>query len=384
MFLIPFATAYARKILPKGCSLPRLEYPLVRDYAPVTEIHPNEAAVAFRIDYPVNPSCSASWRSRSSLELLFYDNAIWWPFGGSLYSLSPDRYEGERASCLMPANEWREGLGSNRDLLKLVPNGAQIVQTETASRIPYPDEAGETVARIQRSFSRGYLICGGFVYVRGGAPVYAQWKDRNRRTVMVTSSGCGRNVVGKQDCYSPPAYFNSYKTQQAFYEGRFWLPDAEEEVRRRLTKSQTGYPRIEVCLPDLLHDNLEKEIQLDALFRETARLSEIFISYILMARDKKSGGMPRSAPGSKEFANMIAQTFRDAAEPRMDPQGTTALRMAALRSLLDSELRLPRHRVRGCAVLPCFRAYRDFERRHPREVLADEDEKALGDVAFLP
>jgi hypothetical protein len=169
-------------------------------------------------------------------------------------------------------NDWRAELGCNRDLLKLVPSGVRTVETKTESRVPFPDGAGETVARVQRSLSRNYLICGGFVYVRGGVPIYAQWKDGNRRTVLVTSSGCGRNVTGKHDYYSPPAYFESYKSQQACYEGRFWLPGAEDEVRRRLTKSQFGCPHIEVCIPDLLDENLQLEIQVDALFRETARL----------------------------------------------------------------------------------------------------------------
>jgi hypothetical protein len=384
-FILPFATAYPRKVLPKGCRSPRLEYPLVKDYAAVTEIQPDEAAVAFRLHYAVAQPFGASRSHRSTLELLFHNNDIWWPNGGTLYAPTLDIYRGQRLSYRADANEWRTGIGRNPDMLKAVPKGKTVARTETESRVEFPDGAGETVARVQRSLTRNYLICGGFVYVRGGPPIYAQWKGGNRRTLLVTSSGCDRNVTDKHDFYSPPAYFETFNCQQACFEGRFWLPGSEDEVTRRLTKSQFAYPSIEVCIPDLIYEELRLEIQVDALFRETARLLRPFLFYALRAREKKRGAMPSSAPGSaKEFTNMIQQKFKQAVEPRTDPQATTALRTEAMRSLLDCELQLPRRRVRGSAVLPCLRAFQDLERRHPRDILADEDVKALADIVLLP
>jgi hypothetical protein len=90
MSILPFATAYPRNVLPKGCRSPRLEYPLVKDYAAVTQIQPDEAEVAFRVRYPVVPLYGAGPSRGSVLELLLYDNAIWWPFGGSLYAVTLD------------------------------------------------------------------------------------------------------------------------------------------------------------------------------------------------------------------------------------------------------------------------------------------------------
>ena len=375
--LLPFETAYPQMCVPKGCHVPREEYPLVSGHALVSEIQPDEAQVAFRLHYPVAAALGASRSRRSTVALLLHNGDIWWPRGGGLYAPILDDYEGQRTFRRENAAEWCVGIGRNRDLLMVVPKGKTISRTEIESRVAFPNGASEATARVQRALSRNYLVRRGLLYVRGGFPIYVQWKEGSRRTILVTSSGCDRSVTARQDLYSPPASFDRHETQQAFYEGRFWMPDAEDEARRRLTKSQSGCPSVEICIPDLVPQDSRRDVQVDALFREVKRL----LSYISYYAWRSIRNDSTSHSGLKAFADAVNRNFKDAVHPKADPYATTKARTEALRSLLGSELRLPK---RASTSAACLLAFRDLEHRCPREVIAEEDMKALEDIGCLP
>jgi hypothetical protein len=355
----------------------------VNGHALVTEIQPDAARTAFRIHYPVAAALGASRSRRSTLELLFHNNAIWWPYGGSLYATTLDDYEGQRTFRHAKANEWCVGIGRDRDLLRMVPRGTTIARTETESRVSFPDGAGETVARVQRTLEHNYLVCRNLVYARGGVPIHAQWKEGNRRTIVVTSSGCDRAVTGRHDLYSPPASFERWKNQQALYEGRFWMPGAQDEARRRLTKSQSGCPGVEVCIPDAVSGDSRRDIQVDALFREVRRLLSYILHYaVVTIRKEKLPLMPYS--NAQEFANATLRTFEAAVAPKADAYATTTSRTEALRSLLSCGPALPKRHGHMSASTACLLAFRDLERQYPRELIADEDMKALEDIGSFP
>ena len=249
--LIPFETAYPRTCLPKRCRVARVEYPLVKGHAVVTEIQPDEAQTAFRIRYPVAAALGASRSRRSTLDLLFHDHAIWWPYGGSLYTPVLDDYEGQRT--FRHARETNGVSGSTR---------SRSAQDRSAGHNDRED--GDGFVRLFSGWrrrdgcARTKDACAQLSHLPESRlrprrlSDYAQWKEGSRRTIVVTSSGCDRAVTGRHDLYSPPASYERRNSRQALYEGRFWMPDAQEEARRRLTKSQAGYPSIEVCIPDLV------------------------------------------------------------------------------------------------------------------------------------
>jgi hypothetical protein len=376
--LLPFETAYPQMCVPKGCQVAREEYPLVSGNALVIEIQPDEAQVAFLLHYPVAAALGASRSRRSTLELLLHNGEIFWPHGGSLYAPILDDYEGQRTFRYEDAAEWCVGIGRNRDLLKVVPKGKKISRTEIESRVAFPNGASEAIARVQRALSRNYIVCRGRLYVRGGFPIYVQWKKGSRRTMVVTSSGCDRSVDGREDLYMQPASFECYESQQALYEGRFWIPDEEEEARSRLTKSQTACPSIEVCIPELVEDS-RRDVQVDALFREVNRL----LSYILYYARIAIRGENSLYSNSWKFHDEIRRNFEDAFRPKADSYATTKARSEALRSLLSCGPVFPK-RGRTPASIACLAAFRDLERRHPPERISAEDLSALEDVGLSP
>ena len=92
--------------------------------------------------------------------------------------------------------------------------------------------------------------------------------------------------------------------------------------------------------------------------------------------------MPHS--NAKEFANAVLRNFEEAVDPKTDAYATTTSRTAALRSLLSCGPALPKRHGHRSASTACLLAYRDLERRYPREVIADEDLTALEDIASFP
>jgi hypothetical protein len=158
-------------------------------------------------------------------------------------------------------------------------------------------------------------------------------------------------------------------------------PDAQEEAKRRLTKSQSGCPSVEVCIPDLVPEDLRRDVQTDALFREVNRLLPHLLNQARVAI-RLEGPMSRSTAAS--FANAIRLNFEEAVEPKTDPFATTTSRAEALRSLLSSGPVFPKPYGRTSAITPCLAAFRDLERRHPRERIEDEDLRALEDNGLFP
>jgi hypothetical protein len=388
-FILSFKTAYPRPFVPRGFRLTKIEYPLAVGHAAVLQIKPDDAQVAFRIHYPARETFrfGAPFRADkakgSIIELLVHENDIWWPYGGSLYSPWPDEYEGQRQSYRLTATEWREQVAQDRDLLRLVPRRTATVSSETESRFVLPDSRDEIFARVQSAFAKHYLVCGNYVYVRGGIPLYAQWKDRNYRTIVVTSSGCDRTIGPKQDLYVPPADYASPVTRQAFYEGRFWAPDAGEEIRRRLTKSQSEFAEIEVCIPRVVPGDLVRDVRVDALFREVnLQLSRVIFHTVMRQDVVDPLGARRWTPATRKFASTLQRTFREAVEPKTDSYATTVSRIEALRSILDCTLGLPKRSDDPPTVRACVRAFEEIDRLCPREQLAEEDAWALASLGL--
>ncbi|MBB4425414.1 hypothetical protein GGD66_003971 [Bradyrhizobium sp. CIR48] len=376
--IISFETAYRRIFIPKGARRAHVEHPLLKEHAAVTSISRDEAEIAFRVRYsgsthdlPVVAGRKASGGEAATVELLHYRNTIWWPMVGSLDELSANSYRIPRDSSVVRVDEWLKSIERSRDLLKMFPWGLETVERESESRRVVSCNRDEVLFRVRSALDSNYLICGDVVYIRGGVPIYVQWKEGNRRSIVVTSSGCDRRVVGRSDMYSAPAYFDWEESQTALYEGRFWTPGEEGKMNVHLTKSQRTFALIETCIPKLIPETLARDVQVDALFREVRRV----ISPTLRRGLK--------TPADRTFGAAFEQSIAEAALPKTDSYATTEARMEALRSLLSSEWKMLKRYPLGAAIRRCVRSFQEFEQRFPPETLSEEDAKALSDLSLL-
>jgi hypothetical protein len=370
-FHVPFETAYRRSYLPKGCTVLRDEYLRVKGVATVRQITREDAALAFRI---VSPSKGTRYAMLSpeerTVDILSFDGKIWWPHCEASF-----RDHGNCVGAVQPkklADEWREDIREQSDLLKVVPEREMIADTEAFSRTETPDERGETIARVQRILFENFIVCDGCVYAAGGIPVHALWPYPRRSQVEVVSAGIDRSVPGFAPLYGHPGLVARPETQHAFSEGRFWLPGRPNTAE--LKRSQRQFPDIQVFAPELIPPNLANRVQIDGLYRRTMRDLNWLIFYT-MVPDSGYGIFNQHREAKVLFKFRVRQAFQDAAKPSPNDDVTDAMRLEALRTLFVGERPVPKKHLLMIEAME--KSFRDLNRRNPPEELAPADVAAL-------
>ncbi|MEA2817489.1 MAG: hypothetical protein QOI93_5218 [Rhodospirillaceae bacterium] len=371
---VPFETAYRRPYLPRSCKVPRDEYLRVTGVATVRQITREDAALAFRI---VSPSKGPRYAMLSpeerTVDILSFAGKIWWPHGEAKF--------GDQGNWLTAvhhktsADEWRNDIRTKSDLLKVVPEGDMIVDTESFSRTELPDERGQTIAMVQRILFENFAVCDGSVYAAGGVPVHALWRHARFSQVEVVSSGVDRNVENFGPLYGHPGFIACLETQLAFSEGRFWPPGRLNPAALR--RSQRLFPEIQVVAPELIPPNLADRIQIDALYRRTMRDLNWLIFYTCLP-GSGYGLHDQNREVKRLFKSRVRHAFQDAAEPSPDHDVTDATRLEALRSLFVGKRVVPKKHLRMIEAID--KSFRDLNRRNPPEELAPADVAALNSL----
>lgn len=380
-FILPFKTAYSHTFVPKGCQLKKVEYPILTDHAYVQHIKRDEAQIAFRIHYAANTKTRR--QGPSTLLVLWHEGHLWWPHGSDVDLYRPSSV-GQRSEFQTTAEQWKDELGKQRDLLKVVPSGNPIVDAESFSRFPSSNDSGEIEARLRKALAKNYLVCDDRVFRRGGPPVYVWWREPDRSKMLaVVSSGSDRDVAEVRDLYTPPAFHENDKTQLAFRMGKVWSPADEQSMTRHMKLSGSYAPRIEIVMPELLSPSLALDVQVDAIFRETGWLLKRIVRHAFeVERSRNPAWSWLSLVEEYDLVEEINATYKGAIEPKPSLNETTLSRRAALRFILDP-LQFSVPYGPSAQLKSFFRVFQDLELRYPHHELTDEDLDALSERGFF-
>lgn len=274
----PLRFPYPMTFVPKRARNERTEYFWGRDSAAVRRIEPGEALEAFRISYPemdlfsyYSPRKAQNndqyyVRKAATLDLLYYENEIWWPHCGR-FEFPARHVSGDE---LLKAIE--EG-DCSEDLLPHGVDSRDVRKEPPETRSVSDDGHDAFCALAQRKVYETFLICGDRAYIRGGVPVY--FRNNNGKTIWqidVASIGAGRAadqaVIGSR---GPPGISFDRHSIYALCNGNFWLANEHHVAQRAAHRKLKCIPHIEVLLPELVRD-ARREIQLDALFRSTRQM----------------------------------------------------------------------------------------------------------------
>ncbi len=365
MRLEPTPLGYTYQIIyvPKGARNPRTILRGGTDTAVVRHIEPAEAAPAFRIERPeldIGPftfyrtprgNHRGLIKNAFTLELLFYENVIWWPYLSKFGSRLKDR---TAAACLEDIRTdflFEPGFidDDSPDFMGEPPAMRTLVETDHDQKL----------AIAQRGAYENFLFCGDRAYVRGGLPVFFR-NDHGSKSVWeieVGSAGPDR----RGDPWNPPGSFLECGAERALGSGAFWLPNEFAAARSAGHRRQTEFPRIEVLMPDLIVD-ARQQIRLDSLFREVIRKfrypSCVYRGYF--------------AEFEKEFEKLC--------DPVLDERKLSQRRLDLLRTFagtLDDRHYAEMGRIRRDIISFC-----EQEQRSPTWPvdLAREDEEAIGSL----
>ena len=353
-FHVPFRTAYRRPFIPKGGRVQRDEYPYVHGIAVVPQIARGDASVAFRIVYPAN-GLTMVIRPERDVQILSFGGKLWWPYGEAVFA-DPET----KVLRFMSADEWRDKIGSGRDLLGILPKVASTVETETFSRIDLADERGQATARVQRVIYENFIVCDGAIYAAGGVPVHVRWLCNPFSEVVVASAGHDRRVANFDPLCADPGHFARRETQLGFSEGDFWQPG--RLVAADLPRLQRRYPEIQVIDDRMIPSDLVDRVQTDALFRRIRSSLEWFLRHSSApgAEDQKHA---ERADGKWRFEQLVRKTFGDAVAPGPD-YSTTFGRLEALRTLFEGRRRVPKRYLPTVEAME--KSFRRLNRRNPR------------------
>jgi hypothetical protein len=316
---------YPLTFVPKRARIERTEYFWGSDSAAVRCIEPGEALEAFRISYPETdlspffprqqPDNDQGFvRKDATLDLLYYENEIWWPHTQDL------EFPAQHAS----GDELLKDIETGDCLPDLLPHGVRsrdVKKQRPEMRSKSYDGFDPFCALAQRKVCENFLICGGWAYIRGGVPVY--FKNTNHRKTVweidVASVGPGRAAdqapLGSRG--APGISFN-WNSIYALCNGSFWLANEQDVAQRAAHPMQKCIPHIEMLLPELVRD-LRQEIQLDALFRRTRQM---FV-------EPWSNRWNSSA--ASEFKGLLQQISTET----LDDLTTTQRRLDVLRQFFD-------------------------------------------------
>ncbi|MBP0111719.1 hypothetical protein [Bradyrhizobium vignae] len=341
-------------------------YPRTKGVGIVHHVTRKDAPVAFRIVYPSSVARFAiPAASDQVIELLSFAGKIWWPYGEPNFR-DLGNFLVVRQHLVTP-DEWRDDIYATRDLLKVVPEGDKIVNTESFSRFDLPNKCDEVTAQVQRILAENFMVCDDVVYAAGGVPVHAVWRHPRFSQVGVVSSGIDRRVTGLEPLNPYPGFFARAETQEAFSERRFWQPGVPAPIK--LPRSQQVFAQIEVVGPTPIPDTLSNQVQIDALFRIMMRSLDWFIFHKTLPDSP-----PRFSEQREEkrlFRARVRQAFRDAVLASPDDFVTDTKRMEALRTLFVGARKVSRKHSRLVEALE--KSFRALNRRNPREELAPED-----------
>jgi len=261
----PLGFPYPMTCVPKRARNERTEYFSGSDSAAVRRIEPSEALIAFRILYPEMDLFRL--REAATLDLLFYENEIWWPHCDDC-EFPAEQVSGDQLLKAIEAGDCsREFLPYRFRLLDLKKERPEI-------RSKSFDGHDSFCALAQRKVYENFLICGESAFIRGGVPVLFK-NTHGYKTVWeidVASIGPGRSAdQAALSSRGAPGISFDRNSIQALCNGNFWLTNEQDVAQRAKHRMQARIPRIEVLLPDLVRD-ARRDIQLDALFRSTRQL----------------------------------------------------------------------------------------------------------------
>lgn len=352
--LVPFKTAYRRPYVPKGCRAVRFEFPLVQSGAMVQRIERSDASIAFRIVYPSEAT------AQRTVELLAFGGKIWWPDRDSEFIDPP--------SC----DDWREWIGEQHDLLRIIPDGVGPVKVETASRVDLLDDRGEVTAQVQRRLSENFIVCEGEVYASGGPPLHALCRHPRSSRVAVVSAGVDRDIGDFKPLFGYPSSFARHECQLALAHGNFWVPGSL--VAADLPPSLRSFPEIQVLVPEFIPADLADRTQIDALFRMTMRSLDWHLFYTVAPGTEDR--YHREAHGPRnQFDLQVRAAYDAAVEPVADDIVTSERRLRALRALFSAARNFPKKHHRAIEALE--HSFRQLDRRNPVAVYTPEDIEAL-------
>ncbi|MHC2623883.1 hypothetical protein ACVIW2_005915 [Bradyrhizobium huanghuaihaiense] len=363
--IIDIETCYRRPFVPKGCRVERVEYPLMKEYGSISQIERNEAALAFRLHYPI----AALPKNDRTVNVLCWHGRIYWPRGESVVN---------RTGVVgnMSLDDWRHSIESDRDLTRILPTGETPVAKESFSRFALPDGRDDALLEVKRDFAERFLICDGFVYTAGGVPVYALWQYEGSRRVSIVGTGIDRAIGEPGKPLSPhAAFYATAPTERAFVSGQVWLPGKKVTAG----PSHIPVPEIEVLKPGLITPDLIDHVRIDALFRACMRNLDW-----LIWRSLAPGASDRryylQNPAKSTFGTAVRDAFAAALEPGADNYATSNKRLAALRALFEAERDIPKKHLKEVGALQA--GFAEINARFPSEVLATEDEAALDRLAI--
>lgn len=259
--------------------------------AEVRRIDREEATVAFRI---TTPECDLSWAGRqprngprchygwseNSIELLRYDNGIWWPLTAYPESWDETVPAMSVESCL---EAMANAFSSTFFEFQTIAGKRELWPEAHDIRKVLDNDIGRKLADARRLTEGNLLFCGDLAYVRGGHPLYVKDHKGRKSTwiIKVARTVADRRGDYGRDRYAMTDFTPNMHNDRILASGQFWLPDetitpgllgddrlAADEARH---PRQTSIPRIEVCDGTLVHPD-RAQLTLDAIFRETVSL----------------------------------------------------------------------------------------------------------------
>jgi hypothetical protein len=238
-----------------------------------------EVRIAFRISYTErdawpflnarkeNTGSQAGYlRRATTLTLIEYAGAIWWPIGLDSGFCYPGPLATD-AECI----EWmssgyafwyREGTSS--------PHSRNAIASARGSVENGHDAA---LADVLRQVDENILVCGTQWYVRGGVPIFVKRPYRTGKVweIDVADPGPDR-IIGAAGAFTASTR-NSALNNEAFRSNPVWSALQAKTATREVHRLQRGIPAIEVLMPELVTDR-RAAVRIDAMLSQALRMFE--------------------------------------------------------------------------------------------------------------
>jgi hypothetical protein len=193
---------FQREFIPRKCRLARTEWFRAKGSALVRVIELREADPAFIVNFPRRTWYSTTGLrtlSESSLNLLHYDGAIWWP----LFIWEGDRSPHHE----IPTDGFFSILDEQYDLFGFIPDVGVISYDRRAfeyAREICRDDEERNLAVVVRKVRENFLICDDRVFIRGGAPVYTRgWVDNSYVDRLLSAEALSLGTIRSREHPAP-------------------------------------------------------------------------------------------------------------------------------------------------------------------------------------
>ena len=238
-----------------------------------------DVRIAFLITYPkrnawiflhprkqLQETTSRYVRSQSTIALIEYAGAIWWPLAldGQFCYPGPLATDAECVEWLSSGSAfWYREAPYDRVFRSLI----------TSAPGPSKDAHDAALSDVRHQVGHNLLLCGDKWYRRGGVPVFLKRPYRSGKVweIDVADPGPDRDI-GTAGAFTA-SHRDALWNNEAFRSNFVWSPAQHEAASRSTHRLQSLIPHIEILLPEFVTDCREA-IRIDALYTRALEMFE--------------------------------------------------------------------------------------------------------------